>query len=89
MSKKAETLIINGKVIEPPPELRHNIFREISGSDKIPETSVEAWAILTRNKKIAVQAKSYGGTLVLKEGSIFDHDRYSNDLDAEIDAALK
>ena len=68
------------RATEQPPPLKHNIFQEISGSDKTPETTVEAWNILTaRNKKIAVQAKSYG----------FEHKRYSDDLDAEIDDALK
>ncbi|EHQ07884.1 MAG: hypothetical protein F9K24_00820 [Leptonema illini] len=72
-----------------PAELRHNIFREVTGSDKVPSSTIEAWEILTRNSKIKVQGKPYGNKLVIQEGSVFNHRRYSDDIEKEIDTALK
>lgn len=63
------------------------IYKEITGSKKIPRTVEGIWNTVMRARKLkkdTVKAKKYGSSVTLSRGNIFDLKSYPDDIDSRL-----
>lgn len=61
------------------------LFKEITGIESIPETSVDVWKSYAHSKGSSrPEGRQYGSNVTIPRGSVFSHGYYSTDLEERL-----